>query len=160
MNYYTNTFENPLGPVMATVNEEGSLVELRICSSKSSYDAQNDPQKTAEVEKQIGEYFAGKRNSFDLPLAPKGSQFQDQVWAELLKIPYGSTSTYGTIAKTLGEPNASRAVGRANATNPIWLVIPCHRVIGSSGALTGYAGGIDVKEKLLVLEGAIEPRLL
>ena len=106
-----------------------------------------------EAERQLTEYFAGSRTEFDLPLASEGSEFQKKVWAELQRIPYGETTTYGDIALRLGyEPVISRAVGVANASNPLPIVVPCHRVIGSDGKLTGYAGGIPRKQALLELE--------
>jgi methylated-DNA-[protein]-cysteine S-methyltransferase len=106
-----------------------------------------------EAERQLTEYFAGERTEFDLPLASEGSEFQKKVWAELQRIPYGETATYGAIAHRLGyEPVISRAVGVANASNPLPIVVPCHRVIGSDGKLTGYAGGIARKQALLELE--------
>lgn len=106
-----------------------------------------------EAERQLAEYFAGTRTTFDLPLASEGSPFQKKVWAELRRIPYGETATYGSIAHRLGyEPVISRAVGVANAANPLPIVVPCHRVIGSDGKLTGYAGGIERKQALLELE--------
>jgi methylated-DNA-[protein]-cysteine S-methyltransferase len=106
-----------------------------------------------EAERQLTEYFAGERTEFDLPLASEGSEFQKKVWAELRRIPYGETATYGDIARRLGyEPVISRAVGVANASNRLPIVVPCHRVIGSDGKLTGYAGGIDRKRALLELE--------
>jgi len=106
-----------------------------------------------QAERQLSEYFDGKRIEFDLPLASEGSEFQKKVWAELRRIPYGETATYGDIARRLGyEPVISRAVGVANASNPLPIVVPCHRVIGSDGKLTGYAGGIDRKRVLLELE--------
>ncbi|HJR89583.1 MAG TPA: methylated-DNA--[protein]-cysteine S-methyltransferase [Aeromicrobium sp.] len=106
-----------------------------------------------EAERQLSEYFDGRRTEFDLPLASEGSEFQKKVWAELRRIPYGETATYGDIARRLGyEPVISRAVGVANASNPLPIVVPCHRVIGSGGKLTGYAGGIDRKRALLELE--------
>jgi methylated-DNA-[protein]-cysteine S-methyltransferase len=108
-----------------------------------------------EVARQIEEFFAGKRQAFDFPLAPKGTEFQKRVWAELLKIPFGDTISYGELARRIGNPAASRAVGRANATNPIALIVPCHRVIGTNGKLTGYAGGIELKDKLLAWERGI-----
>jgi methylated-DNA-[protein]-cysteine S-methyltransferase len=105
------------------------------------------------AEHQLAEYFAGTRTEFDLPLASEGTEFQKKVWAELRRIPYGETATYGDIAKRLGyEPVISRAVGVANASNPLPIVVPCHRVIGSDGKLTGYAGGIERKQALLELE--------
>jgi methylated-DNA-[protein]-cysteine S-methyltransferase len=106
-----------------------------------------------EAERQLGEYFDGARTEFDLPLASEGTEFQKKVWAELRRIPYGETATYGEIARRLGyELVISRAVGVANASNPLPIVVPCHRVIGSDGKLTGYAGGIDRKQALLQLE--------
>ena len=106
-----------------------------------------------QAEQQLGEYFAGERTDFDLPLASDGSEFQKKVWAELRRIPYGETASYGDIARRLGyEPVISRAVGAANGANPIPIIVPCHRVIGSDGSLTGYAGGLERKKTLLDLE--------
>lgn len=102
--------------------------------------------------KEIKEYLEGKRNSFDLPLEPEGTEFQKKVWNVLEEIPYGETRSYGEIAKLIGNEKASRAVGMANNKNPIMIMIPCHRVIGVNGKLVGYAGGLDVKEKLLNME--------
>jgi len=101
---------------------------------------------------QLEEYFSGKRKTFDLPLSPHGTTFQLKVWNELRKIPYGKTRSYGEIAVKAGNPKASRAVGMANNRNPIVIIIPCHRVIGSNGSLTGFGGGLDLKQKLLELE--------
>jgi methylated-DNA-[protein]-cysteine S-methyltransferase len=113
------------------------------------------PESFREAEAQLEEYFAGDRREFTVPLAPSGSPFQLAVWTELTKIPYGSTVTYGSIALALGKrPVASRAVGLANGSNPISVIVPCHRVIGSDGSLTGYGGGLERKELLLKLEGA------
>jgi methylated-DNA-[protein]-cysteine S-methyltransferase len=105
-----------------------------------------------EPVRQLRAYFAGELKDFDLPLAPKGTEFQQNVWAELCKIPYGETISYGELARRIGNPNASRAVGLANGSNPIPVVIPCHRVIGANGKLTGYGGGLPIKERLLALE--------
>ncbi len=105
-----------------------------------------------EAIRQLRAYFAGELETFDLLLAPEGTPFQQRVWGELLKIPYGNTTSYGELAKRIGNPKASRAVGLANGSNPIPIVIPCHRVIGSNGKLTGYGGGLPIKEKLLALE--------
>ena len=101
---------------------------------------------------QLQAYFAGELENFDLPLGPEGTPFQQKVWNELCRIPYGETISYGELAKRIGNPNASRAVGLANGSNPIPIVIPCHRVIGSNGKLTGYGGGLPIKEKLLAVE--------
>jgi methylated-DNA-[protein]-cysteine S-methyltransferase len=111
-----------------------------------------------ETERQLGEYFKGKRKSFSLPLDIRGTQFQKDVWKALLAIPFGETRSYGQLAKQLGNPKATRAVGAANGRNPISIVVPCHRVIGSSGKLTGFAGGLDRKALLLDLEGNLRPR--
>lgn len=106
----------------------------------------------AELERQLAAYFAGTRTCFELPLAPKGTPFQLEVWAALRSIPYGETTTYGRIAKNIGRPDAVRAVGAANGQNPIPIVIPCHRVIGSNGSLTGFGGGLPMKQWLLAHE--------
>lgn len=105
-----------------------------------------------EAEEQLNEYFAGVRREFDLPLAAKGTAFQQAVWAQLRRIPYGKVRTYGQLAAALGKPKASRAVGSACHCNPLCIVVPCHRVIGADGSLTGYAEGLDIKEYLLELE--------
>lgn len=106
-----------------------------------------------ETERQLAEYFAGDRQGFDLPLAPRGTDFQQRVWASLCAIPYGETRSYGQVAHALGlVPGASRAVGLANSRNPLPVVVPCHRVIGADGTLTGYAGGLERKRTLLGLE--------
>lgn len=105
-----------------------------------------------KAQRQIEEYFVHKRKVFDLPLNPLGTEFQTKVWQELCLIPYGETRTYGQIATAVGNVKASRAVGMANHKNPIMLVIPCHRVIGANGSLTGYAGGLDIKQGLLTHE--------
>jgi len=105
-----------------------------------------------ETERQLGEYFAGERRTFDVPLSFAGTDFQKRVWAALLAIPFGETRSYGEIAHQLGAPGASRAVGAANGRNPISIIAPCHRVVGSNGKLTGFAGGLDAKAFLLELE--------
>ena len=108
----------------------------------------------ADARRQLGEYFEGKRRSFDLSLAPRGTAFQHAVWKQLRAIPYGETISYGTLARRVGNPRAARAVGHANGRNPIAIVIPCHRVIGADGGLVGYAGGLPMKRWLLEHEGA------
>jgi len=109
-------------------------------------------ERLGETIRQLHAYFAGELKAFDLPLAPQGTPFQLAVWKRLCEIPYGETISYGELARRIGNPNASRAVGLANGSNPIPIVIPCHRVIGSNGKLTGYGGGLPIKEKLLGLE--------
>jgi methylated-DNA-[protein]-cysteine S-methyltransferase len=111
-----------------------------------------DSARLADVVEQLRAYFAGTRREFDLKLAPQGTPFQRGVWTRLCEIPYGETTSYGELARRVGNPNASRAVGLANGRNPIPIVIPCHRVIGSNGSLTGYGGGLAIKEHLLALE--------
>jgi len=113
---------------------------------------ENDPAPLRETVRQLEAYFAGELESFDLRLAPEGTSFQLAVWKRLCEIPYGKTISYGELARRIGNPNASRAVGLANGSNPIPIIIPCHRVIGSNGKLTGYGGGLPIKEKLLALE--------
>jgi len=105
-----------------------------------------------DVVSQLTEYFAGQRQRFELPLAPEGTPFQQRVWRELQEVPYGVTISYGQLAARIGRPTASRAVGLANGSNPLAIVIPCHRVIGANGTLTGYGGGLPIKERLLALE--------
>lgn len=114
-----------------------------------------NPGVAEEVFRQLNEYFAGKRCIFDLPLDLRGTPFQLHVWQALRAIPYGTTCSYGDIARTIGRPRAARAVGRAIGSNPVGIIIPCHRVIGSRGDLRGFGGGLDIKEKLLRLEGAL-----
>jgi len=113
------------------------------------------PAAFASVARQLDEYFAGGRRAFDLPLDPQGTPFQLRVWEELRRIPLGETTTYGELAERIGRPGAARAVGSAVARNPISIVVPCHRVMGSDGSLTGYAGGVPRKRALLTLEGVI-----
>jgi len=112
-----------------------------------------EPLKAAA--EQLDAYFAGELTAFDLPLAPVGSQFQQRVWTALRQIPYGQTESYGEVAERIGSPGAARAVGLANAKNPIGILIPCHRVVGANGSLTGYGGGLDRKRQLLDLELAV-----
>lgn len=114
--------------------------------------AREDAAAFAHVVEQLDAYFSGERTSFDLPLAPQGTAFQREVWRALTAIPYGETTTYAAIANAIGKPRAVRAVGAANGRNPLSIVVPCHRVIGRDGALTGYAGGIANKRALLALE--------
>ncbi|WP_456696320.1 methylated-DNA--[protein]-cysteine S-methyltransferase [Aeromicrobium sp. P5_D10] len=148
---------------MATRWIDSPIGGLRLHSSASlltaiDFGAAPRGQRTTDsllddVEQQLAEYFSGARTDFDLPLANDGTQFQQKVWGELRRIPYGETASYGDIARRLGyEPVVSRAVGAANGANPIPIIVPCHRVIGSDGTLTGYAGGLERKKTLLDLE--------
>lgn len=121
---------------------------------------QEQPAAFTGVQRQLEEYFAAERESFDLPLSMQGTDFQCAVWSALQEIPYGQTRSYGEIATRVGEPDAARAVGIANARNPISIIVPCHRVIGANGTLTGYGGGLPRKQYLLDLEqAATRPRL-
>lgn len=113
----------------------------------------SDARQLADLAAQLRAYLAGERRAFDLPLDPRGTPFQLAVWQALQGIPYGETRSYADLAAALGRPRAVRAVGRANATNPVPILVPCHRVIGKGGGLTGYAGGLEVKQRLLALEG-------
>ncbi|WP_306326628.1 methylated-DNA--[protein]-cysteine S-methyltransferase [Streptomyces venezuelae] len=120
-----------------------------------------DPRPFGEAIRQLDAYFAGELTDFDLPLHLVGTDFQLRVWAELRRIPYGETRTYGELAELLGSPGASRAVGLANGKNPVSVIVPCHRVIGAGGGLTGYGGGLDRKQRLLAFEsGTAEPAAL
>jgi len=142
-------FETPFGPAWAAVDSNGAVTAFSFGAGDGG------GGHNSEVARQIDQFFAGKRQTFDFPLAPKGSTFQKRVWAELVKILFGETISYGELARRIGNPAASRAVGRANATNPIALIVPCHRVIGTNGKLTGYAGGLELKEKLLAWERSV-----
>lgn len=159
---FRSTLETPIGIVAIAVNGEGVLVEILLPNRRHAT-AMPEPLSSAAARgmqatmKQLGEYFIGKRRVFDLPIQAAGSAFDRQVWSKLLTIPYGATTSYGAIAAELGLANGARAVGRANGANPIPIVIPCHRVIGSDGDLIGYGGGLTLKRALLELEGAIRP---
>lgn len=151
---------SPIGPLLLVGEPEGAGVRLsRILMEDQRHGVpvdpawREDPAAFREVTAQLDEYFAGERSAFSLPLAPVGTPFQVAVWEQLRRIPAGGTTTYGAIAASLGRPSASRAVGAAVGRNPIAVVVPCHRVIGAGGALTGFAGGLERKRTLLALEG-------
>jgi methylated-DNA-[protein]-cysteine S-methyltransferase len=142
------TISSPVGPLAVTVADDGAVTRVDFATG----DVSDDP-RFQNVVTQLREYFAGERTDFDLPLRPDGgSPFEQRVWHALLQIPYGETASYGEIAARIGHPGKARAVGRANGRNPIAIVCPCHRVIGSDGSLTGYGGGLDNKRTLLDLE--------
>jgi len=147
-------FSTPLGTMRAKWNPEGALQSLAFLEKEfvAGSVSQNPSENPSEIARQISEYFRGERRDFSLKLDPEGTPFQKQVWAELLRIPAGEKISYAELARRLGNPKAIRAVGRANALNPICLIVPCHRVVGSSGALTGYAFGLERKARLLALE--------
>ncbi len=155
--YYFKTFASPVGELKLVASSKGLVAVLwenddpkRISLGLQIENSKNTHLLSAE--KQLSEYFLGTRKSFDLKLDFKGTDFQKNVWQELLAIPYGETRTYGQIAKKIKRPKAYRAVGAANGRNPVSIVAACHRVIGASGALTGFAGGLKVKSFLLNLE--------
>jgi methylated-DNA-[protein]-cysteine S-methyltransferase len=154
MTHYTH-LETPAGPLLLAADEAG-LRQILFVNGRASVRPDpawhEDRAALAEPIRQLRAYFAGELQTFDLPLAPQGTPFQLEVWRRLRDIPYGETISYGELARRIGNPQASRAVGLANGANPISIVIPCHRVIGSNGKLTGYGGGLEVKEKLLALE--------
>ncbi|MCU1283798.1 MAG: ogt [Acidobacteriales bacterium] len=158
-------FPTPICDVVAAVNSSGKVIFLYFLGNRDrdqlvaeleswGYEAECNAEAAADVERQVSEYFSGTRKVFDLALAPEGTPFQQRVWQELLTIPFGETMSYGELATRVGNPKASRAVGGANGENPISLIIPCHRVIGTDRSLTGYGGGLNVKEALLNHEGA------
>jgi methylated-DNA-[protein]-cysteine S-methyltransferase len=141
--------DTPIGPLHALIDDDGRLEELGFREPLR----QESRGDSAHVREELREYFAGKRRTFTIPLAPKGTPFQLAVWNALLEIPYGDTISYSELAQRIGKPSAVRAVGAANGANPIPVIIPCHRVIGANGSLTGYGGGIERKQWLLALEG-------
>ena len=146
---YSQTYQSPMGPILITIDTRlNSLIELKFV--KTSLPNSKQPPLIKKITKQLDEYFSKKRTIFDIPIHYDGTPFQNKVWEELLKIPYGNTLSYGDIAKKLGKPPlTSRAIGTANSKNKIAIIIPCHRVIRSNGKLSGYAGGIDKKIWLL-----------
>ena len=146
---HATTMSSPLGPLR--LESDGSAL-TSVCVGPQS---EGEPTRDSGCELlerargQFEEYFAGARAEFDLPLRPKGTPFQQRVWRQLCAIPHGTTLSYGELAARIGQPGAARAVGRANALNPLAIVVPCHRVIGRDGSLTGYAGGVHIKRWLL-----------
>lgn len=155
MNY--TYFESPIGPLLVWGDESAvhGIVFPKNGKARRAEAGWRESRggAVAEAVRQLREYFAGRRTQFDLPLAPEGTEFQRSVWRRLQEIPYGQTISYGELAKRVGNPKASRAVGSANGKNPLPIVIPCHRVIAGDGGLGGFGGGLSVKEKLLALEG-------
>ncbi|GLZ44415.1 methylated-DNA--protein-cysteine methyltransferase [Actinomycetospora sp. NBRC 106375] len=149
---------SPLGPLTLRA-DDGVLSGLYMTDHRHGPAAETlgprDDDGLPAVREQLAAYFAGDLKDFDLPLALRGTAFQERVWAALREIPYGATSTYGELAASIGAPSASRAVGLANGRNPISIVVPCHRVVGSTGALTGYGGGTERKRALLDLETGV-----
>jgi methylated-DNA-[protein]-cysteine S-methyltransferase len=148
-----STLPTPIGELVVTADPDGALTRLYLPRHRPDTSGwERDDALLEPVRRQLTEYFAGARTEFDVPLRPEGAPFQRQVWEALLKIPYGETASYGEIAREIGHPTAFRAVGAANGQNPIAIIVPCHRVIGSNGSLTGYGGGLPTKRALLDLE--------
>lgn len=163
VNTYYSTIISPIGELLLTSNAEsltGLYMEVRRHAPEQNPDwiPSESGGVLAEATAQLKRYFAGEQYEFHLPLAMAGTEFQKTVWRELTAIPYGATISYGELARRIGNPSASRAVGLANGRNPISIVVPCHRVIGSSGSLTGYGGGLDRKRILLALEAQVARR--
>jgi len=157
-------FATPLGEMIAIANGE-RLTHLDFTNSKYAPRVREDWREDArspllrQCVREVTQYFAGRRRSFDLPLAPDGTAFQQRVWKEISRVPCGKTISYAQLAVRCRAPGAARAAGAATGRNPLAIVVPCHRIVGSGGALTGYAGGVDRKARLLALEGAREEAL-
>jgi methylated-DNA-[protein]-cysteine S-methyltransferase len=163
---YVDVIDESPGPFAFAVDEEGALLWLQFLDgayprtieeelAQSGYEVARDGERTARARQELLEYCRGERQAFTLPLRLNGTDWQVAVWRALTRIPFGETRTYGELAAELGRPGAARAMGRANATNPISVVVPCHRVIGANGALTGYGGGLHIKERLLAHEARV-----
>lgn len=159
---YMTRFDTPVGPLLVVVDGDGALIRCSTSSgdvaSASSGDVTMDPIPFADVVRELSDYFAGRLTRFTIPLRPSGSEFQQAVWRALEGIPYGTTITYRQLAERVGRPLAIRAAGGANGANPIAIIVPCHRVIGSDGSLTGYGGGIAMKRSLLEHERLVLSR--
>jgi methylated-DNA-[protein]-cysteine S-methyltransferase len=159
MTIYT-TIDSPIGELLLT-GDGTTLNRLHMLEGRHPIEIdpkwQRDDAGLEPIATQLNEYFEGRRRTFDVPLGLDGTEFELKVWHELLQIPYGETASYGEIARRVGEPSAARAVGVANGRNPIAVIVPCHRVIGADGTLTGYGGGLERKRLLLDLEAGIQP---
>jgi methylated-DNA-[protein]-cysteine S-methyltransferase len=157
MSHYT-TFDSPIGELLL-VGDGEALSRLHMMGSRHRVTVNpawhRDDGAFGEVRTQLDEYFAGERREFDIPLDMRGHEFERRVWEELRVIPYGETASYGEIANRIGSPGAARAVGLANGRNPVAVIVPCHRVIGADGSLTGYGGGLERKRLLLELESGV-----
>ena len=147
-------FDTPVGAI-GLEEENGAIVRLLLPGQPVPRIACHETPLLSEGKRQVLEYLAGQRRVFDLPLAPRGTEFYRSVWRALEAIPYGETRSYRDIAQAVGRPKAVRAVGQANHNNPISIIIPCHRVVGANGSLTGYGGGLDMKKHLLRLEAGV-----
>jgi methylated-DNA-[protein]-cysteine S-methyltransferase len=158
-------YDSPLGPMFATAEDDG-ITHIEFLGAKYAPEAQSDwiedptAPDLAACGTQLAEYFAGKRTEFALRLAPRGSDFQQRVWHEIARVPYGKTISYAELARRAGAVGQARAAGAATGRNPVSLAIPCHRIVGSDGSLTGYAGGLERKRELLELEGVLQRSLV
>lgn len=151
-------YDSPIGPLLLYADARtGALTGVHHPQRAPRPAGAEDRGPFADVIAQLEEHFAGERRAFTLPLAPEGTPWQQRVWAALRDVAYGTTTTYGALAARLGVPSAARAVGHANGANPLSIVVPCHRVVGASGHLTGYAGGLERKARLLAIEGCVTP---
>jgi methylated-DNA-[protein]-cysteine S-methyltransferase len=158
MKRYWALIQSPFQTFAAWVDEEGRLLRFNLRATgaaKVDPEAENNSRKLAEVQRQVTQYANGKRQKFEFELQAEGPDFDRKVWRALMDIPFGTTTSYGAVARTIGHPKAARAVGAANGANPIALVVPCHRVIGADGTLTGYGGGLPLKRKLLEHEARV-----
>ncbi|QJR13429.1 methylated-DNA--[protein]-cysteine S-methyltransferase [Usitatibacter palustris] len=159
------TFTSPLGTMLAAANEHG-LTRVDFIDSKYMRPVDPDWQEDTKhpslvaCEKQLAEYFEGERAVFDLPLNPRGTPFQKRIWEEISGVAYGETIIYSELARRAGSPGSSRAAGAATGRNPIAIIVPCHRIVGADGSLTGYAGGLPRKTRLLELEGVLQGSLV
>ncbi len=153
---YYSIFASPIGDMVLT-GDGAALTGVDFLDSCTDPSGQRDDDALVDATEQLRAYFGGELTEFKLDLAPRGTPFQQRVWSVLCTIPYGTTTTYGKLASALGDPRAARAVGLANGRNPISIIIPCHRVIGADGSLTGYGGGMERKQWLLALEGRALP---
>lgn len=157
---YWDRIESPFCDLTVVVDQNGVVLEIHFANDQAPSapaETVHDPSRCAHAISQLQEYLSGNRQTFDLMVDPRGTDFQRRVWAMVGQIPYGTTSTYGAVASRLGDPKTVRAVGGANGANPIPIVIPCHRVVGADGSLVGYGGGLPLKTALLGLEGARLP---
>ena len=159
MSVLTSTIDSPVGPLFLAADAQGlRAIEFRDNRHPVRRGAdwrEGDSPLLRRAREQLDAYFAGLRHDFDLPLSPQGTAFQREVWATLASIPYGRTVSYAQLAARIGRPAATRAVGAANGRNPLGIILPCHRVVGANGALTGFSGGLEAKRFLLELEGAL-----
>jgi methylated-DNA-[protein]-cysteine S-methyltransferase len=161
MNFYLSYYDSPIGRLPLITNENALIALLWEDDNPKRVPLkwkliEDDNEIANSVKIQLTEYFNGKRRVFDLPLEVYGTPFQKDIWKHLQNIPFGETRSYGQLAKAIGNPKASRAVGAANGKNPISIILPCHRVVGSNGNLTGFAGGVEAKDFLLKLEGRLD----